>query len=193
MRTRVLFALTGALVLPRVPMAQTPTLEVGSRVRVRTEFDAWAGSPSKVYRVLGIHADSLLLVQTERTDSVTTVPLRDITHLEISRGRRTHKSHDALIGFLIGAPVGALFGYLDGDDPPSTVGFLSAETTYLHMTAAEKAVAGGVGLGLVGALIGAIVGSPVTDDWVGVPLDRLSVSVAPGRWGGIRLSMTANF
>ena len=55
----------------------------------------------------------------------------------------------ALTGFLIGAGTGALIGLVSGDDPP---GFIS-------LTAGEKAVGLGAGLGIVGTLIGTIAGT----------------------------------
>lgn len=56
-----------------------------------------------------------------------------------------------LIGFCIGAGVGALIGLASGDDDP--------HKTWLAYTAGEKAIGGGTLVGGVGALVGLIVGA----------------------------------
>jgi hypothetical protein len=57
----------------------------------------------------------------------------------------------ALIGFCIGAGVGALIGLASGDDDPGK--------TWFAYTAGEKALGGGILVGGAGAIVGLIVGA----------------------------------
>jgi len=192
MRTLMLFSLAWALALPRALTAQTPLPEPGSRVRVWTRLGGLGMSAErKVGRILAVRADTLLLGEAERGDSLLLL-VPQIVRLEISRGRRTHRTRGALIGLAAGASLGAFAGYLSGDDPPRTAGFLSGDLGG-PSTAAEKAVVTGVAFGLVGSLVGVIVGWRRTDDWADVPLDRVTLSIAPGPSEGVGLSVAAQF
>jgi len=67
----------------------------------------------------------------------------------ISTERQGGSLHGALLGGAIGVSTGVAIGLISGDDYSSIFGF----------TAEQKAIIGGVGLGAIGALTGAIVGS----------------------------------
>lgn len=71
----------------------------------------------------------------------------DIESVRIQRKNRALRG--ALNGALIGMATGALIGILDGDDP---------EEDWFAMTAGEKALAGGIGFGILGGAIGAAIG-----------------------------------
>ena len=84
----------------------------------------------------------------------------DVTRLEVSTGRRRHTWRGAGIGALVGVTSGAFVGYASGDDGG-----------WCCFTAEAKAVMTGVGLGGLGAVIGAVVGSLTRSDrWISVPL-----------------------
>ena len=63
------------------------------------------------------------------------------------------------------------------------------------MVSAEGAVAGAaVGIGAVGAVVGALAGAfTKTDRWEEVPLDRLRVSFVPQRDGGFGVGLSVSF
>jgi hypothetical protein len=72
----------------------------------------------------------------------------------------------ALIGFGIGAVTGIVAGLASGDDPVYTEpvndpfsGIIVAINNSFAMTAGEKALWGGIGLGTSGAIIGTIIGA----------------------------------
>ena len=81
--------------------------------------------------------------------------------------RKNSGGRGALFGFGIGATAGVLGGFISGDDPiaPYTGDFLNdlgaAIQNGFAATAEEKALAGGIGLGLAGAGTGAIIGALV--------------------------------
>ena len=80
--------------------------------------------------------------------------------------RKNSPLRGALIGFGIGAVTGIITGFASGDDPvynepvydPFSAIVVSINNAFA-MTKEEKAVMGGLGLGVSGAIIGAIVGS----------------------------------
>jgi hypothetical protein len=85
-----------------------------------------------------------------------------VEQLEVQRGTRRSQGRGAVKGLLIGAGIGILAGGISGStssDPYICGGGCGS----------ELAIVGGVGLGVVGLLVGAILGSSV-GDWVSVPL-----------------------
>jgi hypothetical protein len=95
------------------------------------------------------------------------VPAENIGSFTLKRKNRVLKG--ALIGFGAGALTGIIIGFASGDDPvtpypdPSTdifgIGtFAAGISNAFAMTAGQKAVATGIGLGFSGAIIGTIVG-----------------------------------
>jgi hypothetical protein len=86
--------------------------------------------------------------------------------------KRKHSAlRGALIGFGVGAAAGILIGLASGNDPVMTytpdpygdpLGLEAigvAMNNAFAMTAGEKAVVGGVGLGITGAIVGTIIGA----------------------------------
>jgi hypothetical protein len=98
-----------------------------------------------------------------------------------TRGRQI--ANDAFVAGLAGATAGAILGLADGDDPPGC--------WLMCMTAGEKAMLGGAGLGVAGAGAGAILGAirPLGTRWESVGLDRVGFGVAPVP-GGAKLAIT---
>jgi hypothetical protein len=88
----------------------------------------------------------------------------------ISLRKKNSGLKGALLGMGIGATVGIIAGFASGDDEkqpyydsnqdPFGLGnvFVSLNNAFA-MTAGEKALAGGIGLGVSGAIIGAIIGA----------------------------------
>lgn len=78
----------------------------------------------------------------------------------------------ALIGFGIGAVTGVVIGFASGDDPIATAGpndfwgIGAAIQNAFAMTAEEKALAGGIGLGVSGALTGAVIGALIKKKFI---------------------------
>lgn len=97
-----------------------------------------------------------------------TVPAENLKSFTLKRKNSVLKG--ALIGFGIGAVAGVIIGLASGDDPvmsypdpyndPLGLGsFGVALNNAFAMTAGEKAVAGGLGLGATGAIVGTIIGA----------------------------------
>jgi hypothetical protein len=74
--------------------------------------------------------------------------------------RKGSVGRGALYGALAGITVGVLSGLISGDDPhvPPEQDFFGLGEA-LRMTAGEKALAGGIGLGICGTITGAIIGA----------------------------------
>ena len=115
------------------------------------------------------------------------VPFASVTRLDVSRGKKNHILTGALVGLLVGGGVGAIHGSSLGDDDPEPFSIIT-------LTAEQKAAAWGIGFGAVGLVIGAAIGATKkTDIWKPVPLDRIRVSMAPQRHGGLALSASFEF
>ena len=153
-------------------LAAQDTLTAGDKVRVTTEEERVVGSLVSL-------DDNQLTLTTEARDSSLVLPLASLTKLEVSRGQKSMAGRGALIGLGAGAAVGvgtALVACAGGDC--NTDGDITG------------ALALGLGAGgaLVGAGIGALIGSSIkVDRWETVPLDRISVSLTP-RGGGLEVS-----
>jgi len=87
---------------------------------------------------------------------------------EVKLRRKGGIGRGVLIGFVSGFATGALIGLVSGNDPPcahpprnsgfgGALGYAFCEG--FRMTAAEKAIGGGISLGLLGGIVGAVVGS----------------------------------
>ena len=158
--------------------AQEPLVfEPGVRVRV-TAPDCGLRGRATEFRVL--RADTLVLGTTE-------CPLASVTHLDVSRGQKSHARLGAVIGFLTGALSGAVIGFSLGDDPP----FFGEPFPF---SARNKAAIGFLLGGGGGAIIGAQIGKAVHgEQWEEVPLERLRVSLTPLRDGGFALGFSVRF
>lgn len=109
----------------------------------------------------------------------------DLTSLEISGGKETHRGRDALYGLAIGGSAGALLGAATYKKPKDCYWFCDTRST--------DTVAGAIAGGLLGTLIGAfIVGSnDKTERWV--PLRKTaSIRLIPNG-AGVKLAMSASF
>ena len=96
------------------------------------------------------------------------VPAENLKSFTLKRKHSVRRG--ALIGFGIGAAAGIIIGLASGSDPvmtypsanedPLGLGtMMVAMNNAFAMTAGEKAVAGGLGLGATGAIVGSIIGA----------------------------------
>ena len=126
--------------------------------------------------------DQLILSQLTKTKMSSTpagetinIPAENIQSFTVKRKNSVLKR--TLLGFAIGAVTGVVVGLASGDDPvmaypdPSD-DFLGLGTLAVGinnafaMTAGEKAVAGGLGLGVTGAIVGTVVGALVKKKFI---------------------------
>ena len=153
--------------------AQEPSsLEPGVRVRV-TALDCGLRERATEFRAL--RADALVLETTE-------CPLASVTHLDVSRGRKSHVMRGALIGLAAGV-MGTVIGCIgencewDDDGVPVDVG-----PPFPFR------------IGLAGGVVGGIAGYFIkTERWEEVTLERLRVSLTPQRDGGFALGFSIRF
>ena len=96
--------------------------------------------------LLTVKSDVIILMNSLDQTGITQ-SVNDIKKITIVKKGRFFKGLG--LGLIIGGGSGAVLGLASGDDKP---GFLS-------MTAGEKAAAGGLGLGILGALAGGILGA----------------------------------
>jgi hypothetical protein len=110
--------------------------------------------------------DTQLVLKAKKRQLV--VPAENLKSFTLKRKNSALKG--ALIGFGIGAAAGVIIGLASGDDPvmsypdpyndPFLIGSMAvAMNNAFAMTAGEKAIAGGLGLGATGAIVGTIIGA----------------------------------
>lgn len=110
--------------------------------------------------------DTQLVLKT--SNNVLTVPAENVKSFTVKR--KNSALRGALIGFGIGAAAGVIIGLASGNDPimsypspsedPLGIGTIGAAiNNAFAMTAGEKAIAGGLGLGATGAIVGTIIGA----------------------------------
>lgn len=159
-------ALPLCLIVPRA-VAQgtsrdTPTIAVGSRVRV-----THPGEGRRVGTVLAFTSDSLTVRWAAA--GLSTLPLAQVTRVEVSRGRHPRKLRGAGRGFLVGASAGAPLGAAQYEKPECSG---STGLSFCQdFGRGGSAVGSGILIGIAGAAVGAIVGSRRRDRWHEVTLD----------------------
>ena len=110
------------------------------------------------------------------------IAFSDITSIDQSLGRRTHRGRYAFRGFMIGAIGGAVLGAVAHQE---CEGFCVFDTSREGDAALVGLVFGGIGAGL-GAIIG---GFDRSEEWAKMPLAS-RVSIFPSSTGGrIRVSI----
>jgi len=142
-----------ALALLAVPAAgsdaeELATLEEGAliKVTVTTSHDGKSRSET-IKGTLVEWGETFITLIPENSIIPMTIDRKLVTKLQ-TRTDPSRRGRSALIGLGVGAGLGALIGYADGDDPP---GMMSMDRT-------AKAATGAVTLGLVGALVGVLIG-----------------------------------
>ncbi len=172
---------------------QPPLLQAGALLRVTTTdcSTIYTRQSSELTTVcarrkgelISSTADSIVL-RAEGSDSLLTFPPKAVARIEMSRGRHGHPWRGAGIGFGAGAVAGvftALVGYRDYNCYME-----DQDLTWLSATIL------GLGGGLLGAGIGALIGADVrADRWEEVSLDQLRLQpvAAPGGRCGLAASV----
>ena len=112
-------------------------------------------------------SDTQFILKTNNQQMV--VPAENLKSFTMKRKHSALRG--ALIGFGVGAAAGIIIGLASGDDPVMTynpgpygdpLGLEAigvAMNNAFAMTAGQKAVAGGIGLGVTGAIVGTIIGA----------------------------------
>jgi hypothetical protein len=141
-----------------------PVLSAGSRVRV-----TFTTTPNTVVGILQrLGNDTLHVRVTWQRESPSrklvfencAIPLSAVSTVEVTRGMHGHVARGAVYGGLIGATAGALAGLAGGEA--------------LNMSAADKALAGGVAFGVFGAGAGALIGAASrSEEWETVPITHV--------------------
>lgn len=110
--------------------------------------------------------DTQLILKTNNQQMV--VPAENLKSFTVKRKHSALRG--ALIGFGVGAAAGIIIGLASGNDPVMTYpnpnedplllgSMVVAMNNAFAMTAGQKAIAGGLGLGATGAIVGTIIGS----------------------------------
>ncbi len=110
--------------------------------------------------------DTQLILKSKNQQMV--VPAENLKSFTMKRKHSALRG--ALIGFGVGAAAGIIIGLASGNDPvmaypdpyddPLLLGSMGvAMNNAFAMTAGQKAVAGGIGLGVTGAIVGTIIGA----------------------------------
>ena len=133
--------------------------------------------------------DTLVLTAPNGSET-RSVPFASISRLEVSGGERSRMSgfgRGAGFGILIGAGIGGVLGFADGDDDCAEAGWC-----FIEFSAGEKALLGGVVMGGLGGVIGGLVGvANPGERWHLVPVRRVAAGPAPG--GGFAASVSLVF
>lgn len=160
-------------------LAQAAAVHIGQRVRVTSAVEA---TPIRIGVIEAIDADTLRLQHTGKAGDTlaTAIPMASIAGLQVSRGRHSRWLMGLGIGFGAGAVTGAILGASSEDD--------------LLFTSGDKAVMGGVALGVIGGAVGVVAGALTkTERWETVPIDRVTVSLVPTAGGRLRLGVRIAF
>ena len=176
MRRQIAVLLVGLLMLPRPVSGQT--LTPGTRVRV-----SHPGEGTRTGTVVALTTDTLEVLLAGRAESAH-LPLAQLTRLEVSRGKKRHM-RNAGVGLIVGAGVGAVGGYITGED--------DCPQEWLCINRPTGAFLGGAFFGSLGGVVGLITGVIPTETWERVSLEGRRISlVAPssghGRGVGLRLA-----
>jgi len=106
--------------------------------------------------LIAVKQNSLLLLDYKGVD--LSVNIGEIRVIEIVKKSKTLVSGG--IGLVSGAAIGALIGFLQGDDPPGMItGFGHSIPIPGILTADEKALYRGISCGILGGALGGIAGT----------------------------------
>jgi hypothetical protein len=146
-------------------MVRAWPVAVGSRIRVQTPaFGKEEGTAALVTK------DSLIF-RGDNDTAYQPIPLTQITKLDVSTGKYSRKGMFAGVGFIFGAGVGAILGAASYPKPTCDNRVQICFNNVVGPgSRSSSAVLGGVLLGLVGAAVGAFVGSQQIDTWAPVVL-----------------------
>ena len=138
-----------------------------------------------------VRNDTLVLVASDPSVPWT-LPFRSIAKLEVSAGEGSASGIGAAIGCLSGLVIGGAVGYAVGNESCGSGGGLGSIDFCVEKPASAVLLA--LGGGLVGAGIGALVGSYIkTERWAYVQLENIRVGPAPQTVSGLALWMSLSF
>ena len=165
-RSVLAFACVAILATPVASKSQgLEGVTAGDRVRLTAPNIGIVKRQS--FTLVGVTADSITLSPIGQ-DITVDCAIADLSSLQAHRGQKRATWRGLVIVGTTGAAIGILTGLAAGNDPPDE---------FYDMSAGEKALTGGVALGLLGGAVGALLGSTVKlDRWEKVPIQ---VRVAP--------------
>jgi len=156
---------SAALVAPTLSAAQSPLIPTwpvtaGSRVRISSPV---LGDKLQVGSVLSATSDTLVFLAAKQSTS-TAIGTPNIVGMDVARGTHTSKMKGSLMGFLLGAGSGAALGAATYKRPKC-----DPDVWCLDMFGQGGQAAVGAILGAVsGTMLGLIIGSRPTENWVPV-------------------------
>jgi hypothetical protein len=166
----------------------------GQRVRITS---AHFHMNRKVATLIGVDDSTIRVALTNRpvdprdpafTDTVA-LSRAHIDRLDVSRSQKRGTGKGALIGLVSGGVVGAIAGaatYKEKECGPPNPG-IGVICIWSSSSRGEDAMAGGLFFGLIGAGLGALIGSAShRDHWEGV-------AVKPLQYGGVGLGLGIRF
>lgn len=162
----------------------------GSRLRATVAF---ADSTTHQADLRVIHGDlvsweneRLRLRENTRGDTLEVALVR-VKRLEVSRGLRGHSAEGVAIGLVAGVAIGV---------PLGLAAFKGQEDNLLSFgSSGQWALAYGAGFGVLGALVGALVGSAhKSEEWQLVPAEQIRVRLGVrSQAGGALLAVGLDF
>lgn len=180
-----IFLTASALVLFLAPATRAQDASVlGAGTRVKLVIPT-LNPVEQVGRIVSASRDTIVF-RADAYPVTRALAVADVSSIEVSGGRDTHRGRDALYGLGIGGAAGALVGAATYKKPQPNSCFIFCETR------SGDAIAGGFLGGIVGTLVGAfIVGiRDQTERWV--PLHGSKIAIAPAA-GGLGLSLSTSF
>jgi len=156
---------SAAVVAPSLSAAQSPLkpdwpVDVGSRVRISSPV---LGRRMQTGSVLSATSDTLVFVAAKQSTS-TSIGTPNIVGMDVAHGTHTTKLKGALMGFALGAGSGALLGAVTYKRPRCDPDVWCIDMFGQGGTAAVGAFLGGVS----GTIVGLVIGSRPSDNWVPV-------------------------
>ena len=168
------------------PSAGRPALAVGDRVRVITATAQKAGGPIRGTLIALDHELMTLAIDDGRSAPLQ-LPIRTVSKLEVSRGRKGNPLAGAIAGFAGGAAI----GFVLAPEQPSAV-----LCTVNNPNCAPSTRRPGVVLafGAVGAALGAFAGQLIgTERWTLVDVQALEVTLRPASGPSLGAAVTIRF
>ena len=190
-------------ILVFVPLASARAqVRPGARVRVtytptcppQTVCAGFRDRLKQIGTVVSWDGDTLHLDAERRTSPqvyALTVPRSSIIRLDVSWGKKSNAGLGTAIGLLAGGALGGLVGLGLFEEPEPCKGLLCFE--FGPENKSEAFWFGAMVGGLLGGAVGYLAGSPGSDVWEEVPLDRLRVSLGPQRDGRFGFGASVRF
>lgn len=178
---RIPFLLTAILVCLASPAAAQDqlTYEPGLRVRVETR----SMPDARIVGTLRSWTGDSIVIESDadQAGGLVSLPVHDVTRVDISEGTRSQWGKGARYGLLGGTLIGL------------GLGAAGCEESGFIMTREECIFSLGMGMAFVGAVVGSAVGIFVrTERWEQVSLVRARISIVPHR-GGAAVAVTVAF